>query len=78
MIDIMSDMLAEERSIMADGQPWKVEATRLLYADDTLILSSYADAAELMLWKMQGESAKYNLKLNKQMRTYSNELRAQR
>eukprot|EP00972_Heterocapsa_arctica_P099090 14623096-Heterocapsa_arctica.AAC.1 len=34
------------------------------YADDTLILSSTADAAELMLWTIQSESAKYNLKLN--------------
>eukprot|EP00972_Heterocapsa_arctica_P079343 11693226-Heterocapsa_arctica.AAC.1 len=59
MIDIQSDMTVEERSIMEEGQPWKVEATRLLYAEDTLILSSYADAVELMLWKIQDEWAKW-------------------
>eukprot|EP00972_Heterocapsa_arctica_P048496 7147984-Heterocapsa_arctica.AAC.1 len=63
MIDMQSDMTAEERATLAEGQPWKVETTILLYADDTLILSSIADAAELMFWKMQSESAKYNLKL---------------
>eukprot|EP00972_Heterocapsa_arctica_P059124 8717616-Heterocapsa_arctica.AAC.1 len=40
-IDIQSDMTAEERIIMAEGQPWKVEATILLYADDTLILFQF-------------------------------------
>eukprot|EP00972_Heterocapsa_arctica_P019639 2898866-Heterocapsa_arctica.AAC.1 len=64
MIDIQSDMTAEERATLAEGQPWKVEATRLLYADDTLILSSTAGAAELMLWKIRSDSAKYNLNLD--------------
>eukprot|EP00972_Heterocapsa_arctica_P096500 14237384-Heterocapsa_arctica.AAC.1 len=64
MIDVQSDMTEEDLDSLGRGQPWKMDATRLLYADDTLILSSTADAAELMLREIQGESAKYNLALN--------------
>eukprot|EP00972_Heterocapsa_arctica_P006233 916132-Heterocapsa_arctica.AAC.1 len=49
---------------MERGKPWRVDTTKLLHADDTLTISSTADAAELMLHNIQSESAKYNLNLN--------------
>eukprot|EP00972_Heterocapsa_arctica_P041952 6187405-Heterocapsa_arctica.AAC.1 len=61
MIDTQSDMTEAELDTLARGQPWRVDPTRLCYADDTLILSSTADSAELMLHKIQSESAIYNL-----------------
>ena len=36
----------------------------LLYADDTLILTSSRQAADIMLHKIQGETNKYNMILN--------------
>ena len=58
-------MTEGERDVMAESQPTGAEGhDKLLYADGTLILASAAEAAELMLRKIQTESAKYNMRLN--------------
>ena len=37
---------------------------KFLYADDTIILTSTKQAAEMFLHKIQEESSRYNMKLN--------------
>ena len=38
---------------------------KLLYADDTIILTSTKQAAEIILHKIQEESSRYNMTLNR-------------
>ena len=65
MADIEQGMTEGERQIITESQPTGAEGhDKLFYADDTLILASTAEAAELMLRKIRTESAKYNMRLN--------------
>ena len=58
-------MIEGERNIMTASQPMGAEGhDKLFYADDMLILASTAEAAELMLRRVQTESAKYNMRFN--------------
>ena len=72
-IAVMTVMMTDIEKIMIEGEGSTMTASQLMgaqghdkffYADDTLILASSAEAAELMLRKMQIESAKYNMRLN--------------
>ena len=65
MRGISSKPTQEERAILRNEQPMGVEGyDKLLYADDTIILSSTKQAAEMMLYKTQEEPSRYNTKLN--------------
>ena len=65
MADIENQMTEEERNTMTARQPMGAGGhDKLFYADDTLILASTTEAAELMHRKIQTEAAKYNMKLN--------------
>ena len=57
-------MSAEEKATMQEGMPWNLDFNKLVYADDTIVITSTVEAAELILHKIQEESAKYNLRLN--------------
>ena len=62
--DIRTNLTEEEKRILDNGKLHKVEQDSLFYADDTVIMTTTADAAQMVLHKIQEESAKYNLKLN--------------
>ena len=65
MRDISSNLTQEERVILRSEQPMGMEGhDKLLYADDTIILTSNRQAAEIILHKIQEESSRYNMKLN--------------
>ena len=55
MRDIDSQLIQEERRILSNEQPIGMDGhDKLLYADDTLILASNKQAAEIRLHKIQG------------------------
>ena len=65
MRDISAKLTQEERVILRNEQPMGMEGyDKLLYADDTIILTSTKQAAEIILHKIQEESSRYNMKLN--------------
>ena len=65
MRDLNAKLTQEERTILRNGQPIGMEGYgKLLYADDTIILTSTKQAAEIILHKLQEESSRYNMKLN--------------
>ena len=65
MRDINSNLTQEERFILRNEQPMGMEGhDKLLYADDTIILTSNRQAAEIILHKIQEESSRYNMRLN--------------
>ena len=69
MTDIEKGMTEGERNVMTESQPTGAEGhNKLFYADDTLRLASTAEAAELMLRKIQTEFAKYNMRPNQRKR----------
>ena len=63
-------MTAAEQRTPAEGLPHGTDITELFYADDTLIMARTAQAAQLILRKLETESAKYNLKLHQQKCTH--------
>eukprot|EP00972_Heterocapsa_arctica_P024463 3610411-Heterocapsa_arctica.AAC.1 len=64
MIDIENDLTEQDRQTLNKGKPCQTDFTKLFYADDTFILASSHQAAELLLHNIQSESGKYNLSLN--------------
>ena len=65
MRDISAKLTQEERATLRSEQPIGMEGyDKLLYADDTIILTSTKQAAEIILHKIQEESSRYNMKLN--------------
>ena len=63
---INTKLTQEERTILRNEQPMGMEGyDKLLYADDTIILTSTKQAAEIILHKLQEESSRYNMKLNR-------------
>eukprot|EP00972_Heterocapsa_arctica_P090849 13405511-Heterocapsa_arctica.AAC.1 len=64
MMDIENDLTQDEKELLLKGKPSHTQINKLFYADDTLILASNHEAAELLLHKIQIESDKYNLSLN--------------
>ena len=54
----------EEANILNQGKLCKATFNKLFHADDTLIMTTTTEAAEVILHKIQKESALYNLKLN--------------
>ena len=64
MKDIDNNLTEEEANIINQGKLCKATFNKLFYADDTLIMTTTTEAAELILHKIQKESALYNLKLN--------------
>ena len=58
------DLTEEDREVVRKGTPYKVDLRELFYADDTLIMTKTAAAAEIIFHQIEHESAKYNLKLN--------------
>ena len=65
MRDISPKPTQEERVILRNEQPMGMEGyDKLLYADDTIILTSTKQAAEIILHKIQEESSRYNMRLN--------------
>ena len=65
MRDINTKLTQEERDILRNEQPLGMEGyDKLLYADDTIILTSTKQAAKVILHKIQEESSRYNMKFN--------------
>ena len=65
MRDINAKLTQEERATLRNEQPMGMEGyDKLLYADDTIILTSTKQAAEIILHKIQEESSRHNMKLN--------------
>ena len=64
MTDIENQMTEGEKNIMTASQPMGAGGHDICFYADTLILAGTAEAAELMLRKIQSESAEYNMKLN--------------
>jgi hypothetical protein len=64
MHDVDRGMSEEERQKLQAGRLHKEVSGRLFYADDTIVMASTAEAAEIVLHKIQYESHKYALKLN--------------
>ena len=65
MRDINSNLTQGERLTLRNEQPMGMEGhDKLLYADDTIILTSTRQAAEIILHKIQEESSRYNMRLN--------------
>ena len=64
MKDIDNNPTKEEANILNQGKLCKATFNKLFYADDALIMTTTTEAAELILHKIQKESALYNLKLN--------------
>ena len=65
MRNISSRLTQEQRNILRNEQPLGMEGhDKPLYADDTTILTSSKQAAEVMLHKIQEEPSRYNMKLN--------------
>ena len=65
MRDISNKLTQAERGIHRNEQPLGMEGYgKLLYADDTIILTSTKQAAEVILHRIQEESSRYNMKLN--------------
>eukprot|EP00972_Heterocapsa_arctica_P101041 14892356-Heterocapsa_arctica.AAC.1 len=60
MMDIEHDLSEQDVATLNEGRPCQTDFNKLFYADDTLILSSNHQAAELLLHKIQNESDKYN------------------
>ena len=61
MKDNDSQLMHEERHILSNEQPIGMDGhDKLLYADDTLILASSRQAAEIMPHKIQEEPKEYN------------------
>ena len=64
MRDINVKLTQEERAIIRNEQPIGMEGyDKLLYADDTIILTSTKHAAEIILQKIPEELSRYNMKL---------------
>ena len=64
MKDIVNNFTEEEANVINQGKLCKATFNKLFYADDTLIMTTTTEAAELILHKIRRESALYNLKLN--------------
>ena len=65
MRDINTKLTQEGRTILRNAQPMGMEGYgELLYADDTIILTSTKQAAEIILRKIQEEPSRYNVKLH--------------
>eukprot|EP00972_Heterocapsa_arctica_P087075 12835432-Heterocapsa_arctica.AAC.1 len=64
MMDIENELTPAEKEILQRGKPWHTQIHKLFDADDTLILASNHEAAELLLHNIQHESENYNLSLN--------------
>eukprot|EP00972_Heterocapsa_arctica_P077586 11443713-Heterocapsa_arctica.AAC.1 len=64
MMDIENELTPEEHELLQKGKPSHTQLNQLFYADDTLILASNHEAAELLLHNIQIESDKYNLSLH--------------
>ena len=64
MKDIDNNPIEEEEHILYQGRLCRATFNKLFYADDTLVMTKTAEAAELILHKIQREAAHYNLKLN--------------
>ena len=64
MKDIVINFAEGEANVTNQGKLCKATFNKLFYADDTLIMTTTTEAAELILHKTQKESALYNLKLN--------------
>ena len=68
MRDISSNPTQEEMFILRNEQQMGMEGhDKLLYADDTIILTSTKQAAEIILHKIEEESGRYNMRLNQNM-----------
>ena len=64
MKDITDDMTPEEKLTLDKGKLNHEVTKNLFYADDTIIMTSTAQATQLILHRIQNESRKYGMKLN--------------
>lgn len=62
--DVRKNLNLQEKIDIAAGQLHNTNLSELYDADDTLIMSSTAKAAETILQHIEQESEKYNMKLN--------------
>ena len=64
MKDTTDDMTPEEKLTLDRGKLNHEVTKHLFYADDTVIMTSSAQATQLILQTIQIESNKYGMKLN--------------
>ena len=64
MKDIMSSLTPDERRILDEGKRHHEITKNLFYADDTIIMTATAEAAQVILQTIQREFIKYGMKLN--------------
>ena len=64
MKDITDDMTQAEKRTLVRGRLNHEIIKHLFYADDTIIMTSTAQASQLLLQKIQQESRTYGTKLN--------------
>ena len=64
MKDITDDMTPEEKLTLDEGKLNHEVTKNLFYADDTIIMTSTAQATQLILHKIQNESKTCGMKLN--------------
>ena len=62
MKDIGQNLTEEEQDTTHKGRLCKAEFNKLFYADDTLVITTTTEAAQLILLKIQ-EPVHYNIKL---------------
>ena len=62
--DINNDLTAAQKKTLMEGLPHGTTISELFYADDTLIITRTAKAAQILLRATEKESLKYNLRLN--------------
>ena len=62
--DFRNNLDLQENIDIAEGQLHKASLSELYYADDTLVMTSTAKAAETIRQHIEQESEKYNMKLN--------------
>eukprot|EP00972_Heterocapsa_arctica_P050427 7412910-Heterocapsa_arctica.AAC.1 len=53
VMDIENDLTPAEQELLRRGKPSHTQINKLFYADDTFILASNHEAAELLLHKIQ-------------------------
>jgi hypothetical protein len=65
MKDVEDSLTEQEKNLVEAGKP-DTGINKLFYADDTILMTTTVHAMECLLHAIEKESAKYNMRLNKQ------------
>ena len=66
MEDVENGLTELEREGLRQGTPQRTGINKVFYADDTILLTTTKQSMENLLHSIERESAKYNMRLNKQ------------